>query len=197
MSETLSDTLLGLLPTLGLPALALVVALGTLGVPLMPASLMVLVAGTLVAAGELPLAATVATCLVTAVAVDNLGYLIGRAARQRFRALDNAAMRQAETLLAERGGPAVFLTRWLLAPLGPPLNLVAGASGFPWRRFVLWDLAGETLWVTGYLSLGAAFAPFIPDIASLSGNLTGALACMVIAWIVWRGLHGHTGRRQE
>lgn len=193
----MSDTLLALLPMLGLPALALVVGLGALGVPMMPASLMVLVAGTLVAAEELPLTATAATCLVTAIAADNAGFMIGRTVRARTSSKRSAAMDHAQDYLDKRGASAVFFTRWLLAPLGPPLNIVAGASGMCWRRFAAWDIAGEIVWVGGYLTLGAAFAPFIPEIAELTGNVTWALACLVIAALALRVLRRQARRHRS
>lgn len=186
----MKDTLLAALPELGLPVLAAVIAMGALGVPMMPASLLLLVSGTLVAAGELPLMATAATALIAAViaavSFDNLGFVLGRVARERVLGRRNAAMDQAQSLLRRRGGVAVFLSRWLLAPLGPAMNLIAGAGQMRWRRFFVWDLAGELVWVSGYLSLGAAFAPFVPQIADLAGNLTGLLACLAIAWLAWR-----------
>ena len=62
----MSETLLAALPSLGLPVMSLVIALGALGVPMMPASLMLLVSGTLVAAGDLPLIGAALTALLTA-----------------------------------------------------------------------------------------------------------------------------------
>ena len=35
-------------------------------------------------------------------------------------------------VMAERGGIAIFLTRWLFSALGPYVNLAAGASRQPW-----------------------------------------------------------------
>ena len=181
----MSETLLAALPSLGLPVMSLVIALGALGVPMMPASLMLLVSGTLVAAGDLPLIGAALTALLTATFADNLGYALGRFSRGRFISQHNAGLNHAKALLYKRGGMAVFLTRWLLAPLGPPMNLVAGAAGMRWRRFFAWDLAGEIVWVTGYMTLGAGFAPFVPQISDMAGNLTALLACLTIAWFVW------------
>lgn len=188
----MSDTLLAALPSLGLPVLALVIGLGALGVPMMPASLLLLVAGTLVAAGDLPLLATAVTALCAAFLSDNLGYALGRGARIRVLDRRSAALLQAQALLRRRGPMAVFLSRWLFAPLGPPMNLLAGAAGMRWRRFLLWDLAGEVVWVSSYMMLGAGFAPFVPQIADMAGNLSALLACLAVAWLSWRLLkHRH------
>ncbi|EPX83618.1 DedA family protein [Salipiger mucosus] len=185
----MSDELLELLSDLGLPALVLVIGLGALGVPLMPASLMVMVSGTLVVSEELAPVATALTCLVTAVTADNLGFLLGRALGRRLpEGRKDGNMDLARRYLETRGGSAVFFSRWLVAPLGPALNLVAGAGDMPWRRFLGWGLAGETVWVTLYMGMGAAFAPMIPAISAVSGNITGLLACVVIAAIAWQML---------
>ncbi|MBN9886462.1 DedA family protein [Salipiger abyssi] len=189
----MSETLLAALPSLGLPVLALVIGLGALGVPMMPASLMLLVAGTLVAAGDLPLLPTAATALSAAFLSDNLGYALGRGARGSVLDRRSAALVQAQTLLHRRGAVAVFLSRWLFAPLGPPMNLIAGAAGMRWRRFLLWDFAGEIVWVSSYMTLGAGFAPFVPQISDMAGTLTWLFACLAVAWLSWRMLR----RRQR
>ncbi|MCR8547154.1 VTT domain-containing protein [Salipiger sp. P9] len=193
----MSETLLAALPSLGLPVLALVISLGALGVPMMPASLMLLVSGTLVAAGDLPLLPTAATALTAALLSDNLGYALGRGARGRVLDRRGAVLDQAHRLLRRRGDVAVFLSRWLFAPLGPPMNLLAGAAEMRWRRFLLWDLAGEIVWVSGYMALGASFAPFVPQIADMAGNLTALLACLAVAWLALMLLRRAPKRRSR
>ena len=53
--------------------------------------------------------------------------------------------------------PMLVVTRWLLTPLGVPVNLLAGATRFPMPTFLAFDLAGETLWGAIYLGLGYEF----------------------------------------
>lgn len=184
MSEvtgSFSDTVLALLPELGLPILGGTVLLASLGVPMLPGSLMVLVAGTLAAAGELPLVATILTVLCAAMLGDQIGFLIGRLFGPKLAGRKDPTTARALALLAARGPMAVFLTRWLIAPLGPAMNIVAGAGGLAWPRFLLADLAGEIVWSTGYMALGASFAPFIPQIAELSTDITTLLAALAVA----------------
>lgn len=181
ISGSFSDTVLSLLPELGLPVLGGTVMLASLGVPMLPGSLMVLVAGTLAAAGELPVVATALTALCAALIGDQLGYLIGRLFGPRLAARKGPTTARALALLAARGPMAVFLSRWLIAPLGPAMNVVAGAGGLRWPRFLVADLSGEIVWVAGYMGLGAAFAPFIPQIAELSSDITTLLAALAVA----------------
>ncbi|WP_353472230.1 VTT domain-containing protein [Salipiger sp. H15] len=181
VTGSFSDTVLALLPELGLPVLGGTVMLASFGVPMLPASLMVLVAGTLAAAGELPVLATMLTALCAALVGDQLGYLFGRVFGGRLSRLEGPTTERALALLAARGPMAVFLSRWLIAPLGPAMNVVAGAGGLSWPRFFIADLAGEIVWAASYMALGASFAPFIPQIAELTSDVTTLLAALAVA----------------
>ncbi|MBE9635881.1 DedA family protein [Salipiger mangrovisoli] len=181
VSGSFSDTVLALLPELGLPILGATITFASLGVPMLPASLMLLVAGTLAAAGELPVVATMLTALCAAVLGDQLGFWLGRLLGPKVAQRDDPTTRRALALLAARGPMAVFLSRWLIAPLGPAMNVVAGAGGLGWPRFLLADLAGEIVWASSYMALGASFAPFIPQIAELSSDITTLLAALTVA----------------
>ena len=65
-----------------------------------------------------------------------------------------------------------FIGSWLLAQIGPAVNLVSGAGGLDWVRFTLWHLPGRVIWVGGYLMLGYAFSDQITEIAVLLSNLS-------------------------
>jgi membrane protein DedA with SNARE-associated domain len=52
---------------------------------------------------------------------------------------------RAQALVRRFGGSAALLGRWT-AVLGALVPSVAGASGLHYRRFVLFNLAGGTLW---------------------------------------------------
>jgi membrane protein DedA with SNARE-associated domain len=45
---------------------------------------------------------------------------------------------------------AVYLTRFLLAPIGIPTNLIAGSRQYAYWRFALAALAGDPMWVVSY-----------------------------------------------
>ncbi len=155
--------------------------LSCLALPI-PASLLMLSAGAFVASGDLGFAATVGAALAGAVAGDQLGFLAGRSAGGRIEA--RLARRAKSRKLAERArdltgryGPSgVFLSRWLLSPLGPYANLAAGAGGLGWMIFTLAAVAGEIVWVMAYVGLGASFAANIDMIAELAGDMSGLLA---------------------
>ena len=170
----MTDTLLALVPVYGMWLLAGATFLSCLAVP-MPASILMLAAGGFAASGDLSLYSTAGAALVGAVLGDQVGFLLGQHGGARL--IDHlrargAPLEKAMGLLARRGGIAVFLSRWLLSPLGPYVNVAAGAARQPWGRFAFWDVAGECVWVSLYVGLGYVFAG---DIAAATGAASGLL----------------------
>lgn len=183
---TLAETLLASLPSYGLSLLGLVVCVSCLGAPL-PASIVMMLMGALAAAGDFTLWIVIAVALGSAVIGDQLGYMLGWTAGRRLVPIvgrnpaRRKAIERAQHEMDERGNVAVFLTRWLLSPLGPYLNLMAGASGFSWMRFTLAGILGEMVWVGLYTGLGATFSESVTEIAEISGSISGFLAAGAVA----------------
>jgi membrane protein DedA with SNARE-associated domain len=59
--------------------------------------------------------------------------------------------------LLQRRGMAVLLTRFVFAPASTPMSLFAGATGYAFLTFALWDICGEAIYVGGNLTLGRIF----------------------------------------
>ena len=72
------------------------------------------------------------------------------------------------------GGPGIFLTRWLLTPLGPWINLASGTAAYPWHRFLLWDALGETTGAAIYISIGRIFSDRVMAMDAVLGDMTWA-----------------------
>lgn len=183
----MTDTLLLWVSDYGLVVIFAATLLSCLALPI-PASLIMMAGGAFAASDDLPLAGVMLAALSGALAGDGFGFWLARRGGgqrlwQRLERAPQAAglMRRARDLLTRRGGWAVYLTRWLFSPLGPYVNLLAGASDMGWRRFALADLAGEATWVAVYVSLGYAFAARIEDISGLLGNLIGGLTAAMVA----------------
>ncbi|HSP24915.1 MAG TPA: DedA family protein [Saliniramus sp.] len=177
----------------GALALFVILAINCLGVPF-PTSLIMLAAGSLVEQGEMALLPVLAGSIAGAVVGDQLGYLVGRLGGDRAarplasRLKAEAAIARAEAFMQKWGGMGVFLTRWLLSPLGPYVNLVAGMTRYSWPSFSFWDLLGESLWVVGYVMLGVTFSRSVQNLASVLGNFTWflvfAAATLFLGWKV-------------
>ena len=190
----MNDLILGLAADYGVPLLFVVTFLSCLALPV-PSSLLMLASGGFAAAGDLSLAAVAAAAFAGAILGDNLGYWFARGMGLRMdRWLSSrprrAAMRAKAARFMDRwGGPGVFLSRWLVAPLGPSINYLSGLTRFHWPSFALWGAAGEVVWVGLYVGLGYLFADNMAAIANLLGNLSGFLAAGVVAiglgiWLV-------------
>ncbi|MEF9602283.1 DedA family protein [Paracoccus lutimaris] len=172
------EVLLALVPVGGPWIVGTATFLSCLALPV-PSSLIMLTAGAFVASGDLSGPVTVALALAGALTGDQLGYALGRAGFSG-KTVPTIKMTQfltkAQILLARHGVWAVFLSRWLLSPLGPYVNLICGATRSSWWRFSLAGLAGESLWVGLYLGAGYTFAGHVEAIADIAGNLSGALS---------------------
>jgi membrane protein DedA with SNARE-associated domain len=91
------------------------------------------------------------------------------------------ALEAARVFTLRWGSLGVFVSRWLVAPLGPPINLTAGLLGTPWLAFSIVGALGEVVWVCGYIALGYFFGQSIAAIAALLSDLAWILAAATIA----------------
>lgn len=181
----MTDWFLALVPEYGLWLIGFTTFLSCLALPV-PASLVMLAGGAFAAAGDLSLAATMAAAFLGAVAGDQTGYAIGRGGAARLGAGAAGGKRerllsQARDLLDRSGGSGVFLSRWLVSPLGPYVNFIAGATGIGWAGFTIWGAAGEAVWVGLYTGIGYAFAGRIEMIGDIAGNISGFIAAAIVA----------------
>jgi len=98
-----------------------------------------------------------------------------------------AKVKKAEGFSKRWGGTGIFFSRWLVTALGPWINLTSGIARYPWRRFLVWDVFGELLWVVVYVGLGYTFSDRVQTIAELLGNLAWAIVGLVVASILgWK-----------
>lgn len=197
---TLNDYVLLGLVQYGLPVLFGVVLMASMGVPL-PATLLLLTAGAFVADGDLSMWWVFGLGTVAAVLGDHLGYSIGRWGSQRL--IDQLSrwgggvsrIEQAEAAARRWGGIGIFLSRWLLTPIGPVINLTSGIARYSLPAFFCFDVVGEIVWVVGYVTLGSVFSDQVQDLSGVLGNLTwlivGIATMAVLAWMLLRQKSTH------
>lgn len=180
--STLSETALTYIVTYGALAVGVLLMLAALGLPL-PSTLLVLASGAFVQQGVLEPYSTLVVALALVVLGDSLSYGMGRLLRRPIVARfgQAAAWQRAEAYFARRGALAVFLTRCLLTPIAVPLNLVAGSSGYPVRKFVTFAAAGELTWLLVYGGLGYAFGSQWEALSDFISNFSGVLVGLLIA----------------
>jgi membrane protein DedA with SNARE-associated domain len=151
----------GSMGPVGYSALGAMVLLSAAFAPL-PVSVALAAAGALAREGRLDLALVFVIATVAAVGGDVLGYAVGRCSLGPLPlpAWSGAALSRlrrpmpAFRLLDAHMGMLLFLTRWALTAPAPLVNLLAGARRYPWRSFLVIDLAGQTLWCGATIGLG-------------------------------------------
>ena len=181
----MSEIILALVVDYGVPIVFCVTFLSCLAVPV-PSSVLMLAAGAFAATGDLSLAAVGFAALSGAILGDNTGYWaarhLGKHAEDWLLAdPKRLALRdRCVAVLDKRGGPALFFTCWLIAPLGPSMNYVCGITRFHWPRFIVWGIAGEIMWVSIYVGLGFTFADSLTTIASILSNASGFITSFAL-----------------
>ncbi|MCK6538453.1 MAG: DedA family protein [Anaerolineales bacterium] len=186
----MSDFLLTQIINYGAPILGAIVFIGAMGAPF-PGTLIVIAVGAFARQGLLAWHTTGLIALACVVAGDGLSYAMGRYARdavlRRFQ--NSECWIKAEFTFNRWGGMAVFWTRFLITGIAVPVNLIAGTSRFGYRRFLLYDLFGETIWIFGYGSLGYLFGSQWEMISDLIGNISGlTLGLLLLAAGLWLGI---------
>lgn len=187
----MNEQVLAALARYGEPALFVIAAVASVGVPL-PVILLLIIAGSLTAQGTLNFWMAVSVAAVGSATGDQIGYAIGRwggkTLNTRLTRMMGSANRIAHLNREVRrwGGAGVFLSRWLLTPLGPWVNFASGAAEYSWIRFTLWDTLGEAIFASLYIAAGLVFSDRVQEIGSIFGDLTwalvGILAAAVIGW---------------
>ena len=147
-----TDELLAAFLLYGMPALFGVLVISSAGVPF-PVCLMLLAAGSFVAQDEMNLWQVIIVASTASVLGDQIGYAVARwggrllVARISRRMGWEASILKAEAHAKRWGALGIFLSRWLVTPLGPWLNVTSGIAEYSWPRFILWDLLGNLPWV--------------------------------------------------
>ena len=159
----LADKILLLPPAL---ALLLVFALPALEASafvgfLIPGEIGVLLGGVLANQHKLSLWAVLVCGIAGAIIGDSVGYAVGKRYGETLltkipnRILKEDSLHRAEDSIRRNGGKAVFVGRFTTAlrVLVPGLS---GMSRVPYRTFLLWNVAGGTLWASAFVLLGYA-----------------------------------------
>lgn len=177
--------LLTLLQEYGYPILWVSVFIGALGIPL-PNTLVLLAAGAFAALGNFNFAILLAVAVSAFVAGDNASYWIGRRWGSRLitwleqRLIRPRTVARSQMYFRRLGGWAIFFSRFLISALGGEINLLAGAEIYPYRRFLLYDLSGETLGALLPLSLGYIFGASWVAVGDILGSFSLFLLTLLI-----------------
>jgi len=192
MAEHLFELLRQYFDQYGYWTLAVALLLENAGLPV-PGETVLLVASFLAfSEKELHLPYIIAVGIVTAAVGDNIGYAIGRRGGRPL--LDRYAhwfhvgktIRRGERLFARYGATTIFFARFIFGVrvvAGP----TAGVLHMPWKRFVLFNFLGATLWVTVIALLGYFFGSeretLLAIVKRANFGLAGVAAAVVL--LLW------------
>ncbi|MGC3862272.1 DedA family protein [Micromonospora chersina] len=188
------DFLTSLVAHYGYLGLALLVGVESFGVPAPGETAVILGAG-YAAHGQLAIVGVAVTAFLAAVIGDSIGYLIGRTGGRglilrhgRYVRLTPERFARLETVMSRHGPKLVAVARFVEG-LRQFNGLIAGATGMPWRRFVVYNALGAAAWVAvwataGYLA-GDHIRAVVADLHRFQWYVLAAAALAALAFAGW------------
>lgn len=104
--------------------------------------------------------AVVLAAILGALCGESIGFYLGRTFGPRIRTswlgrkLGDRSWQHADDFVTQRGGMAVFISRFLPV-LHSVVPVTAGMTGMRYRTFISWTIPACTLWSLAYVSVGA------------------------------------------
>ncbi|HEX5727976.1 DedA family protein [Microbacterium sp.] len=134
-----------------------------------PGDTVVIIAGTAVAS---PLEGVVlaAAVVIGALIGESIGFWLGRYLGPKIRhsrlgrRIGEENWERSERYLRRRGGPAIFVSRFLPV-LHSLVPLTVGMSGFSYRRFLAWTIPACVIWAGLYVTVAALAAGTYRELA--------------------------------
>ena len=160
-----------------------------LGAPV-PASAVLVVAGGLVAAGELSLAAVLGVAVLANVLGDGAWYYAGRRFGYRVMRLlcrvsmsPDTCVRKSETLITDWGGTSLLAAKFVpgVSVVAPPM---AGALQMPLLRFTFFDAVAGLIWTSVFVALGWVFSQQIQEVLGAMANAGAVGGALLVALVV-------------
>ncbi len=128
--------------------------------------------------------------VIGAVVGESIGFWLGRFLGPKIRysrlgaRLGEHNWTRAELYLRRRGGPAIFISRFLPV-LHSLVPLTVGMSGFGYRRFLAWTIPACVLWAAVYIPVAALAAGTYRELADqlhFAGYIfVGIIAAFLVA----------------
>jgi len=177
----------------GYPALWAIVFIAALGAPI-SGNLLLYAAGAFAAFDDFNLLVLFIVAVSAAVMGDGVSYLIGWKLgnpllvwfekKRRWRFVSPIALARGRLYFRKRAAWAIFLSRFFIVVLGGPINWLAGAERYPYRRFLLWDVSGQILGAIIPLGVGYVFAASWSEAESIFGALSSVGLAFLAALLV-------------
>jgi membrane protein DedA with SNARE-associated domain len=163
MTHHILDLLRGALVHYGYWAVAGVLLLENAGVPLPGETVLLLASFLAYSERELQLPWVILVGIVATTVGGEFGFALGRHGGrpliERYRqvfSIRAESVARGEKLFERYGAATVFLARFIFG-MRVLASLLAGVLRMPWRRFVLFNFLGATVWVTAVCGVGYLF----------------------------------------
>ena len=152
-----------------------------------PGETAALIGGVLASLHHVDLVLMLVVIVVCAIVGDSVGYEVGKILGPwlvEHRPLrGQPGVRRGQDLLARRGGPAVFLGRWLALARALVPGL-AGMSGMRYRTFLTYNAAGGIAWGTTFVLIGYGAGTSYAAVAKTVGVYSLAILGTVVVAVV-------------
>jgi membrane protein DedA with SNARE-associated domain len=154
---------------------------------IIPGETAALIGGVLASLHHVDLVLMLVVIVVCAIVGDSVGFEVGKLLGPwllTHRPLEGKpGVRRGQDLLARRGGPAVFLGRWLALARALVPGL-AGMSGMRYRTFVAYNALGGIVWGTTFVMIGYAAGASYAAVAKTAGEYSLAVLVTVVVAVV-------------
>jgi membrane protein DedA with SNARE-associated domain len=165
----------------------------------------VIAAGAFARQGFLSWQTTASISIVSVVIGDAISYSLGYYSREYVLRRFSGTPRwlQAEQSFQKWGPLSIFFSRFLVTALALPVNLLSGTTRFPFAKFLLFDVLGETVWVMGYGGLGYIFSSQWETVSQIVSDFGGLLLGLILLVIGiqlgrrWLAVHKPVRVRKE
>jgi membrane protein DedA with SNARE-associated domain len=205
-AQHLPGALHSLEPTLdhfGYLAVTGLVVLEDFGVPV-PGETVLILAAVYAGTGRLNIVLVALLGFCGAVLGDNLGFALGHFGGRRLALrygryvfLTPERLDKATQFFERHGGKVIVIARFVEG-LRQANGIIAGMSGMPWKRFLVFNAIGAALWVGTWTTIGYLSGSHINTIydaaARYSTFLLAALAALLAAYIARRLLRRRRAR---
>jgi membrane-associated protein len=154
---------------------------GLVVTPFLPGDSLLFVAGAIAAAGEMNIAAVIATLIGAALCGDNCNYWIGRWIGpkvfhfERSRWFNPAHLARANAFYERHGGKTIILARFVPV-VRTYVPFVAGVGAMPYLRYLAFCVLGAAAWVGSLCTVGYFFG----NIPAVKNNLTVVILAIVL-----------------
>lgn len=163
MTQSLFSFLRDAVVHYGYWAVGAALLLENMGIPVPGETILLLASFMAYSQNELQLSWIIVVAIVAATLGDNFGFIAGfyggRPLLDRYQnifRIKNATLQRGEQLFARYGAATVFFARFVFGMriiAGP----MAGVLRMPWRKFLIFNFLGATVWVSVISSVGYLF----------------------------------------